>query len=66
MPGIQVPTHVSWKWVAQCSFIDSYNDNCYGCAIEGELTKTFLFLFSLDQVSLISLLKYFPPKMSLT
>ena len=34
--------------------------------IKGELTKTFLFLFSLDQVSLISLLKYFPPKMSLT
>ena len=34
--------------------------------IKGELTKNFLFLFSLDQVSLISLLKYFPPKMSLT
>ena len=34
--------------------------------IKGELTKKFLFLFSLDQVSLISLLKYFPPKMSLT
>ena len=33
---------------------------------KGELTKNFLFLFSLDQVSLISLLKYFPPKMSLT
>ena len=33
---------------------------------KGELTKKFLFLFSLDQVSLISLLKYFPPKMSLT
>ena len=34
--------------------------------LKGELTKFFLFLFSLDQVSLISLLKYFPPKMSLT
>ena len=34
--------------------------------LKGELTKKFLFLFSLDQVSLISLLKYFPPKMSLT
>ena len=34
--------------------------------VKGELTKKFLFLFSLDQVSLISLLKYFPPKMSLT
>ena len=33
---------------------------------KGELTKKILFLFSLDQVSLISLLKYFPPKMSLT
>ena len=33
---------------------------------KGELTKKFLFLFSLDQVSLISLLKYFHPKMSLT
>ena len=32
--------------------------------LKGELTKKFLFLFSLDQVSLISLLKYFPPKMS--
>ena len=30
--------------------------------IKGELTKKFLFLFSLDQVSLISLLKYFPQK----
>ena len=35
-------------------------------ALKGELTKKFLFLFSLDQVSSISLLKYFPPKMSLT
>ena len=34
--------------------------------LKGELTKKFLFLFSLDQVSLISLLKYFPSKMSLT
>ena len=34
--------------------------------LKGELTKKFLFLFSLDQVSLVSLLKYFPPKMSLT
>ena len=34
--------------------------------LKGELTKNFLFLFSLDQVSLISLLKYFPPKVSLT
>ena len=30
--------------------------------VKGELTKIFLFLFSLDQVSLISLLKYFPQK----
>ena len=35
-------------------------------SLKGELTKKILFLFSLDQVSLISLLKYFPPKMSLT
>ena len=34
--------------------------------LKGELTKIFLFLFSLNQVSLISPLKYFPPKMSLT
>ena len=31
-------------------------------SLKGELTKNFLSLFSLDQVSLNSLLKYFPPK----
>ena len=46
-----------------------YRDTEYftqNCKLKGELTKKILFLFSLDQVSLISLLKYFPPKMSLT
>ena len=46
--------------------VEATNSNPTNKTFKGELTKNFLFLFSLDQVSLISLLKYFPPKMSLT
>ena len=41
-------------------------DHARKLKLKGELTKFFYFCFFLDQVSLISLLKYFPPKMSLT
>ena len=49
-----------------CDAKVAWNVFTWDYRIKGELTKKILFLFSLDQVSLISLLKYFPLKMSLT
>ena len=60
----EAETDENWGCIVCLNNVTFNNDD--NDILKGELTKKFLFLFSLDQVSLISLLKYFPPKMSLT